>query len=58
MIQRKQCRECGAHTYGRACSVCGSVELERLGYEDYPQRRFSRRSDAVSKVEARPHSGA
>lgn len=52
MIQRKQCLECGAHTFGRVCSVCRSFRLEALQATS-ARRRFSRRRAQPEQEELR-----
>ncbi len=44
---RKQCVQCGAHTFRSVCSVCRSMHLELIDDQEprQPTRRFGRRPD-------------
>jgi len=39
---RKECKQCGIHTFRSVCGNCGSVELHRVAAEPEPARRFAR----------------
>ncbi|HEX5911401.1 MAG TPA: hypothetical protein VFY44_12985 [Thermoleophilaceae bacterium] len=52
-VVRKECKQCGVHTFRSQCGNCGSTELRAVGAEPETPARFVRRDrNALSGIVA------